>query len=61
MYNNRCNLTQKVFLFNLSTMHHSKMGLKLQTKLQIYEECDSEKMHGFVVFDIVFILRSYYC
>ena len=37
------------------------MGLKLQTKLQIYEECDSEKMHGFVVFDIAFILRSYFC
>ena len=36
------------------------MGRKLQRKLQIYEEYDSEKMHGFEVFDIVFILRSYY-
>ena len=41
-------------MFNLSTMEHEKMRRKLQRKLQIYEQCDSEKMHGFEVFDIVF-------
>ena len=39
-------------------MQHEKTRRKLQRKLQIYEECDSEKMHGFVVFDIVSICFS---